>query len=311
VEISRKNQIDKSGQMPRRSPPAESPFDRLRPPRTCKTVGFTLIELLVVVSIIALLVSILLPSLAKARESAKRAVCLSNQRHLIIGLMVYATDNDDRFPSHGRGGANAGTNYYLKNPYTGFSGLGRLYNQNVIDDEKIFYCPSQRPDSFFCHRNGWSEGADKPNPWNDLGFEGYRWGSYIYRIFDQHSYLSNDTGIMTRQYVEYISNLRYTQIKGRMALLSDPPYANLFANYGFDMITWAHHMPPYGVNAAYADGSANWVDTGKERYETSTDWLDQYPGSPDDYAVLFFKALDNENFRELDEAYINVIVPLL
>ena len=58
--------------------------------------GFTLIELLVVISIIALLVSILMPALSKAREQAKQAVCLFNLRSLGMGWGMYATDNDGK-----------------------------------------------------------------------------------------------------------------------------------------------------------------------------------------------------------------------
>ncbi len=57
--------------------------------------AFTLIELLVVISIIALLVSILMPALGKARELAKRSVCLSNQKQLSYAWILYAEDNDD------------------------------------------------------------------------------------------------------------------------------------------------------------------------------------------------------------------------
>ena len=56
--------------------------------------GFTLIELLVVVAIIALLISVLLPSLSQAREQAKRAVCLSNLRSLGTSMNTYANDDD-------------------------------------------------------------------------------------------------------------------------------------------------------------------------------------------------------------------------
>ena len=60
-------------------------------------VGFTLIELLVVISIIALLIAILLPSLGSARRQAQAAVCLSNQKQIGILVTAYALDNDDRF----------------------------------------------------------------------------------------------------------------------------------------------------------------------------------------------------------------------
>lgn len=65
-----------------------------------KPRAFTLIELLVVVSIIALLVSILLPSLGKARESAKAVVCKTQLRQFGIALSMYAEDNNNSFLIH-------------------------------------------------------------------------------------------------------------------------------------------------------------------------------------------------------------------
>ena len=65
--------------------------------------GFTLIELLVVVAIIALLVSILVPSLQKARRTAKVVVCSSNIHQYAVGLAVYATAHSGKFPPHDEG----------------------------------------------------------------------------------------------------------------------------------------------------------------------------------------------------------------
>jgi len=72
--------------------------------------GFTLIELLVVISIIAVLISILLPSLSGAREAAQRVISASNMRQIGIGIQMYAREHRGRFPT---GRHTAGSTSYI------------------------------------------------------------------------------------------------------------------------------------------------------------------------------------------------------
>ncbi len=69
----------------------------LRSPRNA--TGFSLIELLVVLGVVALLIGLLLPALARARDSSAHVTCLKNLRALVHALHVYAAQNDDRLPA--------------------------------------------------------------------------------------------------------------------------------------------------------------------------------------------------------------------
>jgi prepilin-type N-terminal cleavage/methylation domain-containing protein len=117
------------------------------------TKAFTLIELLVVISIIAVLMSILLPSLNRARAQAKAVVCKSNLRNLYIAEVVYTEDFDGWFPSADKtqklGGHwpfRAAKGYRSKYDRRGLPetfGLNALFDEMkyVSADSDVWICP--------------------------------------------------------------------------------------------------------------------------------------------------------------------------
>ncbi len=120
---------------------------RSRKARFKAAAAFTLIELLVVISIVAILISILLPALAKARELANRAVCMANVRGIIQAMLTYSQTSNGVFPAV-PGKTNSG-NYYLNPPTMAYvpSAVG-TYNfttPQAATQAWYFYAPPITP----------------------------------------------------------------------------------------------------------------------------------------------------------------------
>jgi len=112
-----------------------------------RKAGFTLIELLVVIAIIALLMAILIPTLSRARETAKRMVCSSQLKQVGVAMAAYAADWENLMPYYGDE-MHPYALYRSEPQWVDASGkligmkVACLYEGGYIAEPKVFYCPS-------------------------------------------------------------------------------------------------------------------------------------------------------------------------
>jgi len=202
--------------------------------------GFTLVELLVVIGIIGLLMSILLPSLSRARGQANSMACMSNLRQIGLAVYLYVGDYNNYLPPAYKSGSL--THWWGQKLADGIDhtkGFAWPYLQSELEKQSVYECPAQRYGSYILQAKPPSEPDDPKWITSTYGYNGYylspektAWPNISHRPWQKvTTVMGPDKVIAFADTMLDWDNTGGSPILSNIALL-DPPY--LYKDTGWE-----------------------------------------------------------------------------
>ena len=235
--------------------------------------GFTLIELLVVISIIALLIALLLPTIKRSRHVVRTTICASNFRQLVMGANEYHSDNRGELPFYCTWGGwmFQSTDKYWAGSFWGirYCNLGLLWSEEYVRDLKVYNCPARTV------KDGYERFDERGinQIWNRDVY------STHYGLFYASNAVHSPVDYSSTPISIRLDGVGWTSSRGggrteNRALISDWARYDIGNN---DLEGFGH--VPLGLNIAYVDGSV--------RFKRDPDLVAIAPNTVD-YSVSMF-----------------------
>jgi len=238
--------------------------------------GFTLVELLVVISIIAILLSILIPSMQKARGTAKRVICGNQLKQVGAAMIMYADAYNNLMPADYAYKTN-GDKEKEDHPYTLYRNdkepwnvlnpltgrvvplrLAYLFERKYIADPKVFYCPGTPT------RQYRYESYNDPSPWGTLdqkfntreGINQWVRSGYTYYPTDPTSDKNSAwlISMSPRIYAPKEATERFDHLDATMPYMTDSIHSRGGLSHKSKIDKATNKVTNAGINALFKDG---------------------------------------------------------
>ncbi len=233
--------------------------------------GFTLIELLVVITIIALLVGILLPVLAQARDSVIGVTCLANQSQLVTAVHAHAADNKDLIPygpEERDGGLSSGADdlYIINGMTTSLisdkfgtpTGAGLMIDSYLLEMPEALFCPGVDQDASI------KDALDRFGNRTSISSYLYRHASNDFDDLIEFQRFGTPMNVRPRLHDMGLNR----QGEDVRALFVDNNFILESSSFFYDAFHRSNHGERY-VNISYVDGHAEQRNNASGEYSTN------------------------------------------